>query len=73
MRLFKKICSIAQGLRLLHILLETGGKLNVRKPSKLKFYVQDDCCIKARNNVFWNSPDYNTTMSTTRKVVERSS
>ena len=69
MFLFNKICSIAQILRLLHILLETGRNLNVQGLLNVhfKFYVQWVFGMKVQNNVFGKSQDYNTTMSRQKK------
>ena len=69
MFLFNKICSIAQILRLLHILLETGRNLSVQGLLNVhfKFYVQWVFCMKVQNNVFGKSQDYNTTMSRQKK------
>ena len=64
MLLFNKICSTAQVLRLFHILLNTGRKLNVDKSYKRSFEVPcpGGLLYESKKNIFWGC-NYNTTIS----------
>ena len=65
--LLNKICLTAYVFKLLHILQETGRKLNVHKYYKSSMSGKIACCMKVQNNVFGKSHDYNTTMSRQEK------